>query len=95
MIVPDAVPATVGANFAVTVALPPAVMLCPEIIPLALKPAPAEATLLIAIAEEPEFVRVSVCVLLFPTRTFPKLKLPGLAPSVLPAATALPVNVKA
>ena len=42
----------------------------------------------------PEFVNVIVCGLVLPTTTVLKLKLPGFAPSVLPVATALPVNVR-
>jgi hypothetical protein len=42
----------------------------------------------------PEFVSVMVCVPLAPTTTFPKFTLPGLAASVLPAATALPTSVR-
>lgn len=93
VIVPDTVPAALGANLAVTVAVDPAAMLWLEAIPLALNPAPAAATLLIVIVDVPEFVSVIACVLLFPTSTLPKLKLPGFAPSVPPAATALPVSV--
>lgn len=42
----------------------------------------------------PEFVSVMVCVPVLPTTTLPKLTLPGLAVSVLFAATALPVIVR-
>lgn len=43
----------------------------------------------------PEFVSVIVSgVLVVPTTTLPKFTLPGLGVSVLPAATALPVNVR-
>lgn len=41
----------------------------------------------------PEFVRVTVCVLLLPTLILAKLKLPGDAARVLPLASALPVRV--
>ena len=41
----------------------------------------------------PEFVSVNVCWLELFTTTVLKLKLPGLAPRVLPLATALPVKV--
>jgi len=40
----------------------------------------------------PALVRVTVCALLAPTTILPKLRLPGLALSVLPLATALPVR---
>jgi len=48
---------------------------------------------LIVIVEVPELVSVIVCVPLVLTTTLPKVTLPGLAESVLPDATALPVNV--
>ncbi|MDR3721956.1 MAG: hypothetical protein P4L00_10180 [Candidatus Acidoferrales bacterium] len=48
---------------------------------------------MIVIFAFPEFVNVIVCGLVLPTTTLPKLKLPGLAPSVPSAATALPVIV--
>ena len=40
----------------------------------------------------PALVRVTVCALLAPTTILPKLRLPGLALSVLPLSTALPVR---
>lgn len=46
------------------------------------------------IAALPEFVKVTVCALLFPTAIFAKLKLPGYAASVLPLDSALPVRVR-
>jgi hypothetical protein len=94
VMLPETVPAALGANAAVRVAVAPAAIVCPPLIPLELKPAPADVTLLIVIVEFPEFVNVMVCGLLLPTTTLPKSKLPGLAPKVLPAATALPVMVK-
>jgi len=48
---------------------------------------------LIVIVAFPEFVRVTVCELLVPTATFPKLRLPGEAASELPFVTALPVRL--
>jgi hypothetical protein len=91
---PETVPAAVGANAAVRDAVAPAAIVWPALMPLELKPAPADVTLLIVMVEFPEFVNVMVCGLLPPTTTLPKLKLPGLAPKVLPAATALPVIVR-
>jgi hypothetical protein len=41
----------------------------------------------------PLFVSVTVCELLVATATFPKLKLPGFATSVLPLPSALPVRL--
>jgi hypothetical protein len=90
---PATVPAEVGANLAVTVAVAPAAIVCPLVIPLSLKPVPDALTLLIVIVEPPEFVSAIASVLLLPTATLLKLKLPGFAPNVLPAATALPVMV--
>jgi len=48
---------------------------------------------LIVIVAFPEFVKVNVCELDALTATLLKLKLPGLTPSELPVATALPVIV--
>jgi hypothetical protein len=92
VIVPDAVPAAVGANFAVHVAVPPAAICCPDVIPLTLNPAPAAPILFTVIAAVPELVNATVCVPLPPTSTFPKLKLPGFALKVLPGGRALPVS---
>jgi hypothetical protein len=92
VMLPDTVPAAVGAKLAVTVALPPAAICCPAITPVAPKPAEA-VTLLIVIVVAPEFVKTIGCVLVCPTTTLLKLKLPGFAFSVFPAATALPVIV--
>lgn len=90
---PDTVPVLIGANCAVKFALAPAAIVCPAATPLALNPAPAAVMLLTVTVVLPEFVSVMPCVLLLPTTTLLKLKLPGLAPRVLPAATALPVRV--
>lgn len=92
VIVPEAAPAPLGANWAVSVAVPPAAICWPGVIPLALNPVPAATALLIVIGALPLFVSVIVCVLLLPATTLPKLKLPGFALSVLFAATALPVS---
>lgn len=95
VMLPGTVPVPVGANLAVRVAVAPAAIVCPAVIPLSLNPAPPGITLFTVIVELPEFVKVMASVLLLPTRTLLKLKLPGFAPSVLPEATALPVTVKA
>jgi len=94
VMLPETLPLAVGANPTVKDAVDPAAMVCPALIPVALKPAPAAVTLLIVSVAFPKFVSVIVSVLLLPTTTLLKLKLPGFAPRVLPAATALPVIVK-
>lgn len=91
--VPEADPATLGAKVAVKLALPPAAICCPDVIPLAVKPAPAAVMLLTLIAVLPLLVSVIVWALLLPTSTLPKLKLPGFAPSVAPAALPLPFKL--
>ena len=94
VIIPEATPAVVGANWAVKDAVVPAAMVCPALIPVALKPAPVKVTWLIVTVAVPAFVNVIGCVLVFPTITLLKLKLPGLGVKVLFPATALPVIVK-
>ena len=75
---PEALPADVGANLAVRVALDPGLTLTGKVNPLALKPVPeAVAAEMISVAF-PEFVSVMFCVALLPTFTFPKLTLVGL-----------------
>lgn len=64
--VPAAAPAVLGANLAVNVAVPPAAICWPDVIPLTLNPAPAAAMLLSVIDVVPELVRVIACVLLLP-----------------------------
>ena len=94
VMLPGTVPVAVGANETVKFAVPPAAICCPVLSPLVLKPEPVVLTPLIVIAALPEFVSVIVCgALLVPTTTLPKFTLPGLGVRVLPAATALPVNV--
>jgi hypothetical protein len=88
---PADTPVVVGAKRAVIVAVAPAPIVCCAAIPVWLYPAPFAVTLLMVIVELPEFVSVMGCVLLAPTLTLLKLKLPGFAPRVLPAAMALPV----
>jgi hypothetical protein len=75
---PDALPAAVGAKAAVSVAADPALMLTGNVIPLALNPAPVAAALDIVSVAFPEFVSVIFCVPLLPMFTFPKLTLVGL-----------------
>ena len=75
---PVALPATVGAKAAVSVAADPALMLTGNVNPLALNPDPVTAALDIVSVAFPEFVSVTFCVALLPTFTFPKLTLVGL-----------------
>lgn len=73
VMLPEALPAAVGAKVAVHEACAPAAMLCPALMPLAAKPAPEVLTELIVTAPAPEFVSVMVCWLLLPTTTPLKL----------------------
>jgi len=93
VMLPETVPIADGVNVAEKFAVPPAAICCPGLIPLVLKTEFVVLTVLIVIVEVPEFVSVIVCGLLLPTATLAKLTLPGLGVRVLPAATALPVNV--
>lgn len=58
--------------------------------PLTVYPAPVTATLEMVTLELPLFVMVVVKELLFPTCTFPKLRLAGDAPRVCVAAVPVP-----
>ena len=93
VMLPDAVPVAVGANAVEKLAVAPAAIVWLALSPLALKPDPVVLTWLIVTVVFPEFVSVIVWVPLDPTTTPPKFTLPGLAVSVLPDATALPVRV--
>ena len=75
---PEALPATVGANFAISVALSPGLMVTGTANPLILKPDPDAVAAEIVRAAFPEFVRVMFCVALLPTVTLPKLTFDGL-----------------
>jgi hypothetical protein len=78
---PLALPADVGANFAVSVVLEPAPSVCGVVIPLMLYPAPDVVAWEMVMLAVPEFVSVIVCEPLLPTPTEPKFTLAGLAPS--------------
>ncbi len=78
---PLALPADAGANFAVSVVLDPAPSVCGVVIPLMLYPAPDVVACEIVMLAVPEFVNVIACEPLLPTPTEPKLTLAGLAPS--------------
>lgn len=75
---PVALPAEVGAKFAVSVAVDPGLMLAGSVRPLMLKPAPETVAAEMVSTAFPEFVSVTFCVALLPTFTFPKLTLVGL-----------------
>ena len=84
--VPFTAPTTVGANTTERTVVCPAVSVMGVAIPFALNPAPVTATLEIVTLPVPEFVTVTVFVLLFPTFMFPNARLVGLTPSVLVCA---------
>jgi hypothetical protein len=76
---PLALPAAVGANLALNVALSPAPSVSGVVNPLMLRPAPDTVALEIVTLAVPEFVNVMDWVPLLPTATDPKLTLEGLA----------------
>jgi len=76
---PLAVAADAGANAAVKVVLWPALRVSGTVSPVRLKPAPVAAAAEIVMLAVPEFISVIVWEPLLPTKTFPKLKLAGLA----------------
>jgi hypothetical protein len=88
--VPFTAPTTVGANTTDSTVVCPAVSVIGVAIPFALNPAPTTATLEIVTFPVPEFVTVTVFVLLFPTFMFPNATLVGLTLSkfVCAAVTA-------
>ena len=88
---PLAPPAEVGANCTLNVVLWPAFNVKGNVRPLRLKPVPlADAADMVTLAP-PELVRVSVSDLLFPTTTFPKLRLAGFG-VIWPGVTPVPVR---
>lgn len=80
-IVPVALPAVVGANCAVKVAICPTLIVNGVPMPLILKPAPEAVAWEIVKPAEPLFVSVTVCDPVLPVRTEPKATAEGLAPS--------------
>ena len=90
---PLALPAVEGVNVAVRVAVCPGVKIRPVETPLALKPAPETLTLEIVILEFPEFVSVTVWLLVVDKFTLPKLK--ELVLAFRDAVAALTVSVAA
>lgn len=85
-IVPFTAPTAVGAYTTDNTVVCPAVSVIGVAIPFALIPAPTTATLEIVTLPVPEFVTVTVFVLLFPTFIFPNATLVGLTLSVLVCA---------
>jgi hypothetical protein len=92
---PVTLPAAVGANVTLRVAVWLAARVSGRVKPLALKPAPETFTCEIVTLELPLFVSVTACVLLVPTNTLPKLKLAGLAVNWNVAATPVPLRAMA
>jgi hypothetical protein len=84
--VPFTAPTTVGANTTESTVVCPAVSVIGVAIPFALNPAPTTATLEIVTLPVPEFVTVTVFVLLVPTFMFPNARLVGLTLSKLVCA---------
>jgi hypothetical protein len=78
---PVTLPAAVGANVTFSVADWLGDKIVPGVMPLALNPVPVGVTLEIVTFEFPLFVSVALKELVFPTFTFPKLRLVGLAPT--------------
>ena len=75
---PLTAPPLVGANCTLKVALCPAVSVKGKVRPLRLTPVPVAVAAEIVRLELPELVRVSFKVFVFPTTTFPNVKLVGL-----------------
>jgi len=91
---PEALPTVVGANVVVKAALCPAPSCSGSLGPLTAKPLPDATACVTVRAEVPEFVSVRLCLLLEPTTTFPKLRVPGLG-TRLPDDEAHPDWVRA
>ena len=91
---PVALPAAVGANFALSVALCDGLIVAGVVSPLTVKPVPAATMLEICTAAVPVLESVMLCEVLLPAATLPKLTLLGVAVS-LPSAAVVPVPVSA
>lgn len=90
--VPVVLPAVVGVNVTATTTDCPAASICPELIPLKLKPEPVMATCEIVTLELPLLVTLTFCVLLLPTCTLPKFKLDGLLSNCSVEDTPVPLR---
>jgi hypothetical protein len=95
VMLPVALPLDAGSNVAVSAALWPLDRISPDDTPLAPNPAPATMTLEIDTLALPEFVSVTLCVLLLDTLTLPNARLAALLFKVeaaaLTARTAAPL----
>ena len=89
---PDTPPAVVGVKTTLRVAVWPAVKVSGGVRPLVVKPAPETLIWEMLTLELPMLVRATVCVLLLPKVTFPKLKEAGLAESCRIGATPVPLS---
>ena len=78
---PVALPADVGANCAVKVVFPPALIVTGTVNPVMLKPVPDALAAEIVTLAVPELVSVMTSVALLPTKTLPKLYVDGFAVS--------------
>src|SRR5712692_610939 len=78
---PVTLPAAVGVNAALNVALAPAAIVCGTLRPVMLKPVPVTVTCEIVALAVPVFFKVIVCEALFPVMTLPKAALDGVAES--------------
>ena len=92
VIEPVTLPAVVGRNVAVNVAVPPGFTVAGVVIPLAVNPVPAAVMLEILTAVFPEFVSTTCLGTLVPVATVPKLTLVGFAVSWPTAAFAVPLR---
>jgi hypothetical protein len=89
---PVTAPAVVGAKVTVTVTAWFGVSVSPDVTPLTVKPAPLTFTPEIVTLELPVLVSDTLCELLLPSFTLPKLKLVPLRLSVRVAATPVPLS---
>lgn len=78
---PLTAPPVIGANITLNVVFPPAAIVTGRERPFVLKPVPARLACVIVTLAFPPFVRVTICELLFPVITLPKLTLEGFAAS--------------
>lgn len=89
---PVTTPADVGAKVTVNTTDCPAVSVCVDVTPPALKPAPDTVTCEIVTLEFPTFVSVTFCELVLPTVTLLKFRLVGFAVTWSVAITPVPVR---